>query len=380
MEKRRKHIIGLILGLLCLCLLTLGFKSCDSSVRLPSMGNGVHGVNGGGVDFNGEAKKVDDLINGIKTPITLESAAAIGAARAAYDALPDGAKAKVSLLDKLKGFEADLAALNAEPKEGTAAYLDNLLAGIKTPVTADQWDLLSKIRAGYNALPDGEKANFKGLDKLNGFELDLFNNPANLDSLLGGITLPAQAKDANLLAKIRAAFDRLSDGDKANFKGLDKLESLEADLFNTGAGLDNILNGIPTPITLDDADLISRIRTAYENLPEAEKANFKGLDKLNGFELDLSNLGLPSNNINPNALPVIDLINGIPTPITLDCEDAINKALDAYNALSDADKAGVSNYDLLKDYLSQLENLKNNGSGSGSDSETGIDVPSTGVE
>ena len=121
MSKRRKHVIGLILGLLCFLLLTLGLKSCDSSVKLPTFGKGVHGISDGSASINGNAKKVDDLINGIKTPITLESATAIGAARAAYDALSDADKAKVTLLDKLKGFEADLAALNAEPQEGTAA-------------------------------------------------------------------------------------------------------------------------------------------------------------------------------------------------------------------------------------------------------------------
>ena len=79
---KRKQLICLIATLLALCLLTFGLKSCDSSVRLPALGTGVHGILGGGVDGNvdADAKKVDDLINGIKTPITLESAGAIGAA------------------------------------------------------------------------------------------------------------------------------------------------------------------------------------------------------------------------------------------------------------------------------------------------------------
>ena len=371
MENRKRNLTTLLLTLLCVCLLTFGLKACDNSVRLPSMGSGIHSPASGDV-VSSKAKEVDNLISGIATPITLESAGAIGAARAAYDALSDSDKAQVSLLDKLKGYEADLAKLQAEAegaKEGTGAYLDELLAGISTPVTAKDYDLLAKIRADYNALPDAEKANFKGLDKLNGYELDLFSNPANLDELLDGIN-SANPANANLLAKIRAAYDNLSDADKANFKGLDKLNGFEADLYSTGAGLDIVLDQIKTPITLDDADLINRLRAAYNDLPEAEKANFKGLDKLSGYELDLSNLGLPNSGDANDANAVIDLINGIKTPITLDSEDAINNALKAYNSLSDSAKSNVSNYNLLQDYLNQLNNLKG----------PAADVPATGVE
>ena len=373
MNKRNKHTIGLILGLLCMLLLTLGLKSCDSTVKLPTMGLGVHGVNGGSANVDDNAKKVDDLINGISTPITLESAGAISAARAAYDALSDADKAKVTSLDKLKGFEADLANLSGDIKEGTAAWLDNLLAQIKTPVTADQYDLLSQIRNGYNALPEDEKAKWTGLDKLNGFELDLFSKGANLDGLLNLINPPVTVDNAPLLARIRAAYDRLSDAEKVNFTGLDKLNGFELDLFGNAANLDSILDNIKTPITADDLDLINRIRAAYENLDETEKANFKGLDKLTGFELDLANMGLGGNGAG-DVSSLVDLIKGINTPITLDSEADLNKALNLYNSLSDADKAKVTNYDLLQDYLKQLDELKNAGT------DTGVDVPSTGVE
>ena len=308
---KRKQLICLIATLLALCLLTFGLKSCDSSVRLSALGTGVHGILGGGVDGNvdADAKKVDDLINGIKTPITLESAGAIGAARAAYDALSDAAKGKVSLLDKLKGFEADLA----------------------------------KLQGGTGDL--------------------VANNAADLDKLLSGLKFPLDADGIDLLGKIRAAFDKLSPEEKAKFN-LPKLEGLELAANGGAAELDKLLDGINLPITADSADLLAKIRAGYDALSDEEKAKFKGLDKLTGYEADLANLAANG----PDA--VVDLIKGIPAPITLNSEDAINKALAAYNALSDADKAKVSNYNLLQDYLNQLNTLKSSGS----------DLPKTGVE
>lgn len=305
MQKRRNHLIGLLIGLLCLLLFTLGLKSCDSKVKLPSFDSSIPS----GAVVNQNAKKVDDLISAIATPITLDSADAIAKARAAYDALSDADKSHVKLLDKLKGFELDLS-------------------------------------------------------KLSGGDL-IANNAADLDNLLGGLKLPLDAQGIDLLGKIRAAFDGLNADEKAKFKGLNLLEGLELSLKG-GSELDNLLSGIKTPISLADADLLAKIRAAYDALPDAEKANFKGLDLLKGFELDLSNL---LNGTGPEA--VENMIKGISLPITLNSEADLNKALAAFNALSETDKAKVTNYNLLNDYLTQLQNLKNS---------SGAGLPKTGVE
>ncbi|MBQ2510069.1 MAG: hypothetical protein II529_04515, partial [Erysipelotrichaceae bacterium] len=232
-------------------------------------------------------------------------------------------------------------------------------------------------------LPEAEKAKFKGLDKLKEFEWDLgkldlgepiANNAAALDGLLNSIEPPITADHAGLLNKIRSAFENLSDAEKAKFKGLDKLKGFEWDLgkldLNTpiasdAATLDGILDGLSQPITSDHSGILRKIRDAYEKLSDAEKAKFKGLDKLKGYELDLDNI---LKGDTPEA--VDDLIRLIPTPIDLNCEDAINKAVAAYNALSDADKAKVKNFPQLQDYLDQLQKLKNGGT----------DLPKTGID
>lgn len=305
MSKRNKHIIGLILGLLLMILFTWALKSCDSTVKLPSFDNNIS------TDVSTAARNVDDMIGAIATPISLDSEDAILRARAAYDALSDSDKAKVTLLDKLKGFELDLSNLKAAGGTG---------------------DLIA-------------------------------NNAADLDNLLAGIKLPLNAEGFDLLSKIRAAFDKLSPEEKAKFKGLNLLEGFEL-ASQGGASLDNLLNGISLPIKVEDADMLARIRAAYDALSDDEKTKFTGIDKLNAYEIELNNL-LAGGGVDA----VNDLIKSIATPITLNSEEAINRALAAYNSLSDADKAKVSNYNLLQDYLNQLNALKD-----------GANLPVTGVE
>ena len=301
MKKRRTHIIALLVGLLALLGLTAGLKSCDSTVKLPNFDSNVV------TTVSENAKNVDDLIGAIKTPITLESAGAIAAARSAYDALSNDDKAKVTLLDKLKEYENALKGLGGDNLvEGTADWLKNLVAGL---------------------------------------------DPAN-------ISLPD-------LVKARLAYETMDPSEKAKFD-LPSLEKLELNLTNPVDYLNELLKSVKLPVTAESAGLLGRIRTLFDGLPEADKAKFD-LGKLEELEASL-NLSTPEG--------VMDLIKGIPVPITLDCENAINNALNAYNALSDADKAKVSNYNTLSDYLAKLNELKNGSSSSNNDSG----LPATGVE
>ena len=301
MKKRRTHIIALLVGLLALLGLTAGLKSCDSTVKLPSFDSSIT------TTVSDNAKKVDELIGAIKTPITLESAGAIAAARSAYDALTNDDKGKVTLLDKLVEYENALKGLGAgNLVEGSLDWLKNLVAGL---------------------------------------------NPAN-------ISLPD-------LAKARIAYEALDPNDKAKFD-LPSLEKLELGLTNPVDYLNELLKNVKLPVTAESAGLLGRIRTLFDGLSDADKTKFD-LGKLEELEASL-NLSTPEG--------VMDLIKGIPVPITLDCENAINNALNAYNALPDGDKAKVTNYSILSDYLAKLNELKSNSSSS----DSGSGLPATGVE
>lgn len=300
MERRRNHIIGLLIALLLLSGLTAGLKSCDSTTILPSYDENII------TRYSAAANAVDRLIKGISLPITLDSAADIENARRAYDALSDEDKTKVTLLDKLVEYENKLKELNAEIKEGTAAWVKRM---------------------------------FDGLD-------------------LNNISMPD-------LAKVRLAYEGLDPSEKAKFD-LPALEKAELSLPDLSGYLNSLLGNIKTPVTAEQSGLLSRIRSLFDSLPEADKAKFD-LAKLEQYENSLNDLG-----IDPDS--VMNMISAISTPITLDSEADINNALNAYNVLSDENKAKVSNYNDLADYLKQLEELKSASDGSNDG------VPDTGVE
>lgn len=300
MEKRRKHIIGLLIGLLLLAGLTAGLKSCDTTVALPCYDENVT------EKYGSPAASVDRLINSISKPITLDSAAAVENARKAYNELSDNDKAKVTALDKLVEYENTLKELNAQIKEGTAAWVKRMLD-----------------------------------------ELDP-NNTSFAD-----------------LAKVRLAYEALNATEKAKFD-LAALEKAELSLPNIGEYLNHLLGSINLPVSAEHNGLLSRIRTLFNGLSDAEKASFN-LSKLEEYENSINNLG-----IDPDY--VADLISGISLPITLDSEKDIENALDAYDVLSEEEKAKVTNYSSLLDYVTQLNELKSAADGS-SDG-----VPDTGVE
>lgn len=132
----KRHILWLLVGLLALALCVFGLKSCDARVSMPLIGantqsdDSVQGDTDVNTDDNtntdadtdaADAAAVDELIGRIGDPVTQADEDAITAARAAYDALSDAAKAKVTKLPELESAEAALAALQPAQEDGSQA-------------------------------------------------------------------------------------------------------------------------------------------------------------------------------------------------------------------------------------------------------------------
>lgn len=120
------------------------------------------------------------------------------------------------------------------------------------------------------------------------------------------------------------------------------------DTYGVGDLIDKI-NNIGT-VTLDSESAITEARTAYDKLPEEVKARVSNYDTLTAAEAALQSL-------KDQIKAVIDQIDAIGT-VTLDSEDAILAARTDYNALSDAQKALVTNVDTLTAAEQRLEKLK----------------------
>lgn len=125
----KRHIILLVVGLLVFALLLMGAKSLDGRITMPllqggpaessspvvdfSEDNGATSVSSAGLSAVQQAAAVDDLIAAIPSPVSLGDEAAIAAARAAYDALDNDAKALVGNLATLQAAETELAELKS---------------------------------------------------------------------------------------------------------------------------------------------------------------------------------------------------------------------------------------------------------------------------
>ena len=101
-------------------------------------------------------------------------------------------------------------------------------------------------------------------------------------------------------------------------------------------------------VTLDSKTAVDTARKAYDALSEENKAKVTNYDKLVAAEKKLSKLQIEH---------VEKLIDAIGT-VTLDKEDKIKEAKEAYDALTDSQKKQVSNYDVLKKAIEKLEQLK----------------------
>ena len=252
-------------------------------------------------------KQVQDVINLIDTigEVTLDSEAAITAARNAYDALAEDQKAAVTNYTKLTDAEAKLAQLKQEKADQDAADAVTAKINAIDTVTLDSKTAIEEARAAYDALTDAQKALVS-------------------EETLKKLT-DAEAEYAKLIA---------DEADKATAK------AVEEKITTIGT------------VTLDSEQKIIAARQAYDALTDTQKQLVGNYDVLTAAEKKLAEL---KDEAAANA--VEEKIAAIGT-VTLDSEDKINAARVAYDALTDTQKALVENLSVLEAAEEALELLK----------------------
>ena len=235
-------------------------------------------------------------ISAIGTPVTLDSETAIIAARAAYDGLPASAQSKVDNYGDLVKAEAELATLKApEADKAAAAAAIAAIDSIGTPVTLEKSDKVEAARTAYNALTDSQKALVTNYQTL----VDAESTVAALNkSMADAVTLRIYS-----LGKVR-------------------------------------------PGVSDEA--VTGARSAYNALTDGQKALVGNYQILLDAEAALDS---------GYAKQVSDKIEAI-GDVTLDSEDAIKAAREAYDALTESQKGKVGNYSDLEAAEAALYNLK----------------------
>ena len=228
-----------------------------------------------------EGWHVNDVIEKIDAigEVTLASEEAIAAARAAYEALTEAQKAEVTNYDKLTAAEARLADLKA------AKAVDDMIDAIGE-VTLESEEAIAAARAAYEALTEAQKAEVKSYDKLTAAEARLADLKAakavdDMIDAIGEVTLESE----NAIDAARAAYEALTEAQKAEVKSYDKLTAAEARLavLKPAKPVEKLIDAIGE-VTLGSESAIAAARTAYDNLTEAQQAEVKNYDKLTAAE------------------------------------------------------------------------------------------------
>lgn len=255
-------------------------------------------------------KAVEDKIAAIgEVTYTSASKIKIDLARAAYDALDDELKASVSNYEVLTAAEARYAELKAEQED--AAAVAPVIAKINAigKVTINSKALIEAAEAAYAELTESQKALVTNYD---------------------------------VLVAARAAYDEL-------------VQAEQGDKAAAQAVIDKI-NAIGT-VTLESEAAIAQAREAYDKLTPAQKTLVTNYAVLTNAEATYAAL-VKQQADEAAAKAVEELIDAI-GEVTVEKEDQITAARDAYNALTSDQKRLVSNLSVLTDAEAQLSVLKN---------------------
>ncbi|MBQ4176022.1 MAG: S8 family serine peptidase, partial [Lachnospiraceae bacterium] len=168
-----------------------------------------------------------------------------------------------------------------------------------------------------------------------------------IDALPSVITLD----DRPDVEAARSAYNGLTAKQKLLVTNLALLEGAEKkirDLDAAGAVM-ALIDQIPDPVTVEDAEAIENARAAYDALTDDQKALVDHYDRLTESEAALQTALEEKAQADQAAADEVNaLISGLPEPVTPEDEEAVTEARAAYNALTDDQKLLVTDYSVLE--------------------------------
>ena len=219
---------------------------------------------------------------------------------------------------------------------------------------AQKAEQVVQAREAYDALPEDAKDLVTRYSDLLSKESDIARK--TVIALIGALPETIAVSDETAIQEARAAYDALSNDQKALVSNLDKLTAAEAALVvakqeaTDKAAADGVMakiNALPETIAVSDETAIQEARAAYDALTDTQKQLVANLDKLEQAETALE-AAKKAEADKAAAQAVVDKINAL----TEADKEAIAAARAAYNALTDDQKALVTN-------LVKLEALEN---------------------
>ena len=297
-----------------------------------------------------EVNDVIAMINALPATVTYADKAAVEAARAAVNALDATNQKRVtdSVGTRLTAAEEAIAACKAKITD-VETKIDAI-----GDVTLESAAAIEAAETAYAALTEAEKADVSNAakltaaraayDKLVADSATAGNVIAAIDEI-GEVTLDSESK----IAAAEALYAALSDDQKALVTNYDKLTAARAkyDALKADKDAEDAFNAKVDAIgevTLDSKAAIEDAEAAYAALTDTQKAAVADAKaKLDAARAKYDAMAA----LDAKAKPVREAIDAI-GKVTLESKDKIEAAEAAYNALTEEEKAYVTNYSTLK--------------------------------
>lgn len=331
------------------------------------------------------ANQVISLIGSIPSTVTLDDREIINEARTAYNALTSAQQALVTNYDRLTRAEAAIKQLEQNAKDKAAAdKVVNMIESLPSPITLDSKNAVNAARNAYNILTASQKGYVTNYSKLLAAENRIVEleaeaaEQAEINAVIAAINaIPDDVtlEDKSIVTAARNSYNALDNSQKAKVINYDDLTNAEAviaaleaqenaDKTDKAAAdtVINLINTIPEEVTLEDKALVESVRKAYDALTNTQKALVANYSNLIDAEAKIHALEVyeeASENDKKAANKVIALIDAIPANVTLSNRDTVTAAREAYDALTDGQKALVTNYKKLIEAEVKIAEIEN---------------------
>lgn len=235
-------------------------------------------------------------------------------------------------------------------------------------VTLDHLTLVMNIKNAYDALDDDSKnqiSNYNILTDLISKLTDLQNVEA-VEKLIEKLPIKADVtiNDKEQIITARSLYNELSEELKALVKNYAKLDdaekaiaSIEKSMSDAQAVID-LINQLPSvdDLTYDHKKQVETARNRYTSLTSRAKPYVTNLDKLELLEDKMEELKVIEK-YKSNAKKVVELINALPSKLTIEDRPTLDNCVLSYDNLLDAEKAYVTNYSTLLAKVEEMEEI-----------------------
>lgn len=288
------------------------------------------------------AYDVVDKIAAIDETVTLDSKEKIETARSAYNDLTNDQKERVGNYKYLTDAEAAYAEVEK-------------IDAIKDVILSEDKDAIDDARNAYDKLTDDQKERVGNYEKLT--DLETAYEVVNKIGAIGEITYPNSKPAIDTARKAYTDLTQQQQKMVGNITVLTTAEVRYQSLLNIAKAnaVERAIDAIGNVVYPGSKAAIESAREAYDALTEKQKSLVDNYDKLVAAEDELA-----TQKADHDAANAADaLIEAIGTVTYPDSKNAIESARNAYNALTDTQKAFVSKLEVLIAAEAEYDTLNN---------------------